>query len=588
MKEALVLCPPYAMPSPDPLTEEQLLDWVDETALTRGRPYADSGAVFATRRVSSTLRARCQGSHPDAYHVEITLGPEGVEDALCSCPVGDDGTCKHVAATLLVWMREPALFRELQDIATLLADKTKEQLIAIIRQMLRHDPDLETLLDMPVAGSTGDAKPDAGYFRQQAEQAFLQGAASGDWRASYGISHQLSALAGAGDDYLEAREPESAAAVYGALIAAVVEHYGTLMDEEGQIAAVVHELVAGLESCLVSGPEEGGFRTAVLRSLFDVYLLDLRMGGIGIADAVPGILVELTNDAERLTVADWARAKLDQSSDWSRRALGVLLLGLEEERLSDEEYLTLCRDAGLDADLIDRLLALGRGEEALAHARTLSDYGLLTVADLFQPYPEIQQFEALVEQRLRQSQDRRLFDWLKDRKKARGDDAGALTLARRVFQIHPTLEGYREIKQLAVGLQRWPEVRRELDGVLKSSWNSGLKVQIHLLEGELDAAVEALARVGSAYFPVREEVAATLEAANRPLDAAQIHMRTAEALIQGRGRSNYQAACRHLLTARRLHQQAGEVARWDRYRAGLVEANRSLRALKEEMQDAGL
>jgi uncharacterized Zn finger protein len=49
-----------------------------------------------------------------------------------------------------------------------------------------------------------------------------------------------------------------------------------------------------------------------------------------------------------------------------------------------------------------------------------------------------------------------------------------------------------------------------------------------------------------------------------------------------------QAACGLLATVRELYQKVGENATWTTYINGLREANRRLRALKEELTRAGL
>lgn len=46
-------------------------------------------------------------------------------------------------------------------------------------------------------------------------------------------------------------------------------------------------------------------------------------------------------------------------------------------------YIRICRETGRIHDLVDRLLALRRVEEAVEAAEGLGDYALLGVADIF-------------------------------------------------------------------------------------------------------------------------------------------------------------------------------------------------------------
>src|SRR5204862_750896 len=117
----------------------------------------------------TTLQARCQGSQPEPYRVRVTLEAGEVSDAHCSCPVGGGGACKHVAAVLLAWVHTPAVFRDAEPIEEALQRRSKEELIALIRQMLRRQPDLEMLLEAPLPGAGRPASPVGPEpYRQQA------------------------------------------------------------------------------------------------------------------------------------------------------------------------------------------------------------------------------------------------------------------------------------------------------------------------------------------------------------------------------------------------------------------------------------
>src|SRR5262245_61253936 len=89
---------------------------VGDRSFAAGETYYHDGAVFQARRQGRTLKARCQGSRDDAYHVRVTFAADGIADADCSCPVGDGGHCKHVAAVLLTWKHRPEEFTEVEDV----------------------------------------------------------------------------------------------------------------------------------------------------------------------------------------------------------------------------------------------------------------------------------------------------------------------------------------------------------------------------------------------------------------------------------------------------------------------------------------
>src|SRR5450755_2583327 len=74
----------------------------------------------------------------------------------------------------------------------------------------------------------------------------------------------------------------------------------------------------------------------------------------------------------------------------------------------------------------------------------------------------------------------------------------------------------------------------------------------------------------------------------RPREAIELYRQFAERLITMRGRQNYQQACKYLANVRALYEKLGEHEGWMGYMATLREQNRNLRALKEELKNAGL
>lgn len=97
------------------------------------------------------------------------------------------------------------------------------------------------------------------------------------------------------------------------------------------------------------------------------------MGGVAIGEDVPAIILEHATPEERQWVAGWVRDSLptgdDRRATWRRENLGGFLVELDKERLDDESFLQLCRQTGQRQELIDRLLALGRVDEAVAEVR---------------------------------------------------------------------------------------------------------------------------------------------------------------------------------------------------------------------------
>jgi uncharacterized Zn finger protein len=59
----------------------------------------------------------------------VTLGPAAIEKVGCTCPYDWGGICKHIVATLLIWVREPDSFHVLAPVDELLAGRSKNESI---------------------------------------------------------------------------------------------------------------------------------------------------------------------------------------------------------------------------------------------------------------------------------------------------------------------------------------------------------------------------------------------------------------------------------------------------------------------------
>jgi uncharacterized Zn finger protein len=572
------------------ITEKTIRSRVGDRSLALGERYFRDGSVFNTRRQGRALKARCQGSRDEPYQVEVTLGDKGVAEATCSCPVGGGGHCKHVAAVLLAWRHEPEAFTEVEELDQALGRRSKEGLIALIKQMLRREPDLELLLDLPLPGSaSAGAAASRDAYRRQAEAAF-HGRDTYEWGAASAIADDLTALEEVGDEYLRRQDQAGAAAVYEGILAAVLDNYNTVQDEEGDLHVVVGDCAEGLGQCL-DAEADPARREAILRALFDVSRFDIDQGGIGLSDRVPDVEEHATAE-ERRTLAGWVREAMASARDWSRQTLGGWLLDLEADALDDEAFLRVCRETGRVHDLVDRLLERGRLDEATREAERASDWDLLNLADLFVSRRHGDVAKRLVRERSRKSQDVRLLEWLKKRAVGHKDAAAALDLAEQVFRVQPSLEGYKEIRKLARKVGRWDTLRPRLLEFLKGQRYAYVLVPVYLDEGEIDRALEAVKSErpylhGYGYGNRALDVARAAEK-TRPEAAREIYRRQAESLIDQRGRGAYREACTFLKKVRDLYRRLGEEAAWTAYVGRLRERHRSLRALQEELTKARL
>jgi uncharacterized Zn finger protein len=575
------------------LSEADIHGWTDPRSFGRGQRYYHSGHIINPRRQGDTLKARCIGSRPQPYRVEITLGRDGIAYGECSCPVGAGGHCKHAVALLLTWLHESSTFTVVEDLKTALERLSKSELIVLIQRMLDRYPDLETVLELPIVGETEEAPPvNADVIQRQAQGAFA-GIGYDDWVDVRSIADQLLQLVDIGDDYVEIGQWRDAATIYQTVMDEALDGYGMLHDETGYLNEVVDRCVEGLEGCLVA-TEDPFRREMLLQALFHVYRWDMDFGGIDMGYRAPDIILELATPEEKRQVSAWVREALSSDgSRWARQAYGHLLLQLEEAWLDDQAFLQFCRETGRREDLVERLLVLDRVEEAIEVARRANDYELLCLADVFLAQDHSDLAERLIRERLRSTRDRHLTGWLKERALARGDQEEALALAEGLFWERPSLRGYEELRTLARPLERWNDLRAAILSRLAEEEKRTLLIEIHLEENEVDHALEILEQMRGTprrRWAVDHLILQVAQAAEeeRPREAIRLYKEAAEQLIARRGRGNYAVAASYLTRARDIHGRLDETWAWTTYIAELRASNPRLRALKDELNKAGL
>lgn len=577
------------------LSISDVQDWVGSKSFSRGESYFQRGMILEPRRQWMTLMARCLGSSAPYYLVAITLDEDGILEADCSCPVGAGGHCKHAAALLLTWLDSPDAFEERPDLETALEKRSKSELIALIRQMLGRYPELEYLLELPspTANST-TITVDPEVIRRQVLHAFSDSDIEWDWQDLHETARDLDELLSLAGQYMEQGSISNAAIIYYTVAEEILQYEDIVMsDQAGRLAGLVDECVEGLRSCL-GDIEDTSVRRDILQAIFNVYLWDVKMGGIGIGEGVPEVLLDQATSQEKKLLTGWIQSALDGVRQWGQEILGGLLLDLQADQLDDEEFLEICRQTGRLNDLVDRLLVMGWVDAALSEAANAEDYLLLDLADLFVSHGHVSLAEQLVQERAETSRDVRLLTWLKDYAVRQGKLHEALALAKRIFWMRPALSEYVRMKNLADSLKAWSELRVEVLEKLSKDNQFGLLVQIYLEEGEIDRALETLeqAQASARYsweypYSLELQVAKAAEE-SRPEQAIQLYLKEVNRLIDQRGRGNYAEATAYLIVVRGLHQRLGKQDDWQTLIAALRQDNRKLRAFQDELRKAGL
>jgi uncharacterized Zn finger protein len=249
---------------------------------------------------------------------------------------------------------------------------------------------------------------------------------------------------------------------------------------------------------------------------------------------------------------------------------------------------------GLLDRLVVRLLQRSHVSEALAVARNASDYDLLAAADSFLAHGYGREIEDVVRSRVGTSQDGHVIEWLLQRAHERHDLDEALALAETLFWREPSVAGYRQMKELAQALKRWEPLWNKLRQRLKEHGLAALLTDLYLREGQVDDALASLDEVTSSGWGWYEEedslpmrVARAAEASH-PTEALRLYKREVARLIELRGRGHYARAANYLYRARDLYHRLDRDDEWQALIATLRNEHRRLRALLDELRQAGL
>jgi uncharacterized Zn finger protein len=567
----------------------------------------------------------------------------------CDCPRG--GFCKHVVAVLLTWIDKPDAFEARPPIAEVLAGKNREELVALVVRMLGEDPELEDLLALPIPanGAVSDDAIDESAIRRQIAAA-LQDDQNGYGRRgrySYGydrnwdyddypavrIAGKLERVIALAEESAEAGHWRNAMLLAATLVEEVAPRFHSFYDEDGGLSTIVVRADETLAMCLDAQRElpakerlTDEERARLIDALFTIWQTSIDGGGLDLGEEGPDAIARGATPEEQRHIGERLRQSMqpvgDDAHQWqrafhNRAAIGFLSLLSGEAGLCGEALLAEYRNAELWDDAVKVLVELGRIDEAvhLASRKLTMANALLAFADRLVASGDAERVErvmALVDDRLweREGQnvrdDQALREWLERRYGEQGRPDKALELARNRFKAAPAKATYDAVRTAArlPGQPEdiWPVLRPDLLKTLHKHNDWYGLIDIHLEEGEI---AEALAALEKAVKPSRTyqpslsypwgvsieghaaRVAAAAEAAF-PDEAVRIYRRLAEQRIARRERVNYQAAASYLVRVMRLLEARGRGEQWPPLIAEIREQNRSLRALREELDSLGL
>ncbi|MBE9207875.1 SWIM zinc finger domain-containing protein [Nostoc sp. LEGE 06077] len=581
------------------ISEFTIRRYANAKSYQRGEAYFESGAVDTITRRGNLLHAEVDGSEARPYRVSLNFEGHSLTSANCTCAYNFDGWCKHIVATMLVFVRQPEIIEHRPTLEQLLDRLDHVQTQRLVQELVAEQPQLIETIDRHVIWMTNPAPQgkklksvrqktiDTHPVRRQVRQIIHDGVRYlEDGCEEDPISEELLSLIQSAVDLSERGEGNKAIAVLEAITSTCIENWYEVAEYGVEYDEIAWELNnAWCEAILTAEltDEETVDIQVNLEVWQDEWDVDfglsldaLRQGW----DYPPLVAVLQGKMSER---GVWEAKIPDYADD-----LALIRLKILERQERYQEYLYLAEAEGQTRQYLTMLGRLGRVEEALAAAKTEMN----SMEEAFALGKTLQEQGALpqalhIAQIGLQLQGNCQYDlglWTSDLAQQLGDQTTALQAKKIAFQAHPSLEEYQRIQDLAG--EEWARVKPDLLKMLRVeiSWQTApVKVDIFLHEGLIDDAI-AIANELNIYHA---------DIIHRVMDAAIPHRpewvithacRRAEAIMDAGKAEYYDAAVDWLKKARAAYLASDKQVDWSNYHTKLMAIHARKRKLMGMLQ----
>lgn len=207
---------------------------VDAKIFGRGEDYFYDGRIINPSRNESEISAEVEGSSSANYWTSVRL-QRGKLFGKCDCPY-DWGTCKHVVALLLHWIKKRNEFEDIGKRAEEIDRMPRDDLLKIVKCIAKDEPQkFRELVDLAVPSKRTEKTPD---FSKQVITLLRRGA---DYREMMAFMRQARAIREHVMARLEDGKYEYVAGQLFKISCAFVEEYGNCDDSDGDYSVFVDE-----------------------------------------------------------------------------------------------------------------------------------------------------------------------------------------------------------------------------------------------------------------------------------------------------------------------------------------------------------
>jgi uncharacterized Zn finger protein len=218
----------------------QIQQSFSEITFARGMGYFENEYVEMGVRMGNKLVGTVRGAAPSPYKVTVEILDDEIHSK-CTCPVGR--MCKHGVALILQWINNKNLFLDAHEIMASLEEKSKNELLNIIKTMLDEDPFLISKLVSSIEIKENKVNIEAISRRIDYSTDYHSTHEFIDYYSVSGMSHELYRVKSIADTLKTDGNFKEALEVYFLLIEKGAEIYGNTDDSSGELGDLIIECV---------------------------------------------------------------------------------------------------------------------------------------------------------------------------------------------------------------------------------------------------------------------------------------------------------------------------------------------------------
>ncbi len=572
------------------ITLEQIRNRADSKSYNRGQGYYEEGAIHHPIKRGNTLEADCEGTM--TYHVKVEFDGKGIQKAKCTCPYEFGGDCKHIVALLLMYVHEPKSFVEQDEVQKSLQNRSKEELIKIIEQMIAMYPDLVHFLDRPAK-----AKPiSLDTFRRNLSRA-LKKYSSWENREAETVAASLMKTA---KQISIQGDWQTASAIYSLILEEIL-HTDGFYDEEGGFYTSIESIFDDLDTCLAQPAiaNDDILRPKLLMTLLEFSFAD----ETDFASDVEEILLKHAKPSDLPAIRQAVQARMNKYKkmsygDWIAKSLAEFLVKIDAvDHVDPEVTLQRLREEGMFSVLFEKLLSMGRHDEAIAvlEKKLLHNHERLPALNSLVASGFQKKAIAIGQTTLNHTYHDHLAYWLLEQYQATHNPTAALEIQLKRLYEQPIVELYIEVKLTAIELGQWDKIQPDILKHLTAKGYFAALTYLYLHEHDWDKAWQSAEKGMKQKMPLLwwhdqrlDLQVAKLAYRDTPEKALPVLIDYAYKEIAGRSRSHYQTATDYLAKVQEIYDILGEVEKWEDLITGIRQEFKTLRALQDELQKAGL